>query len=181
MELVQPLEPVEATLAELDALPDDGQRYELIDGFVFVTPAPLPIHQWAVRRLIQVVDRVCPEDLVWLPSPVDFRPGGPRSFQSDLVICRPEDIGASAIEGAPTLVIEVLSRSTRFADLFVKRNAYATAGVPHYWIVDPERESLLVLELETGQYVERHHAKGHEVLKLERPFPVRVVPAELVS
>lgn len=180
MGLVQPLEPVEATLAELDALPDDGQRYELIDGFLAVTPAPLTIHQRAVMRLIRMLDRACPDDLELFTAPTDFRPGGPRSFQPDLLICRPADVGPKAIEGTPALTVEVLSPSSRFLDLYVKRRAYAEAGVPAYWIIDPERPSLTVLELDGTHYVERHVVKASDVVTVHRPFPVRIMPAKLV-
>jgi Uma2 family endonuclease len=79
------------------------------------------------------------------------------------------------------LAVEVLSPSTRRKDLFLKRSKYQDAGVVSYWIVDPEAPSVTALELINGHYVVVGEASGDEVLTLERPFPVLVVPSSLVG
>jgi len=68
------LEPGQFTLADLDALPDDGMRYELVDGQLLVTPAPLPIHQRVVMQLGVRLEISCPEELEVFSAPFDFRP-----------------------------------------------------------------------------------------------------------
>jgi Uma2 family endonuclease len=78
------------------------------------------------------------------------------------------------------LAVEILSPSTRTTDLILKRDLYERAGVASYWILDPEDAVLTVLELVSGRYVERVVVKDEEVFEAELPFPVRIVPAELV-
>ena len=77
------------------------------------------------------------------------------------------------------LAVEILSPSTRAKDLLKKRRLYEETGVGSYWIFEPEEAVLTVPELESGRCVE-HTFKDDEVVEAERPFPVRIVPAELV-
>ncbi len=120
MGAVRTLEPGEFTLADLDALPDDGMRYELVDGTLLVTPAPLPIHQTAVLQLGSRLLAVCPPDLAVFVAPVDFRPTEHKSLQPDVLVCRQQDVGPSAIDFL-LLAVEVLSPATRSKDLVWKR------------------------------------------------------------
>jgi Uma2 family endonuclease len=85
------------------------------------------------------------------------------------------------VEGAPVLVVEVLSPSTRSIDLGTKRLAYEAAGVPAYWLVDPEVPSLTVLELDAGRYVERATVTGDDAFHADFPFAVTVIPARLLD
>ncbi|GAA1601628.1 Uma2 family endonuclease [Kribbella sancticallisti] len=180
MGAVQTLEPGEFTLADLDALPEDGMRYELVDGTLLVTPAPLPIHQTAVLQLGSRLLAACPPDLNVFVAPVDFRPDEHKSLQPDVLVCRREDVGPKSI-GHLLLAVEILSPATRSKDLVWKRLAYQESGVASYWIFDPEDEVLTVLELVDGRYVERAVVKGDDVFEAVVPFVVRVVPGELVS
>jgi Uma2 family endonuclease len=82
---------------------------------------------------------------------------------------------------APLLAAEVLSPGTRSIDLGAKRLAYAAGGVPHYWVIDPYRPSLVAWRLgETGDYREVAVIEGDESFAATEPVPVTVVPAELV-
>lgn len=180
MGAVQPLEPGEFTLADLDAMPDDGMRYELVDGTLLVTPSPLPIHQDAVLQLAARLLGVCPPGLKVFVAPMDFQPDGHKSLQPDVLVCRREDVGQKAIARL-LLAVEILSPATRSKDLVWKRLAYEQSGVGSYWMFDPVAEVLTVLELEDGRYVERAVAKAEEAFEAELPFPVRIVPAELVG
>jgi Uma2 family endonuclease len=180
MGAVQPLEPGEFTLADLDAMPDDGMRYELVDGTLLVTPSPLPIHQDAVLQLAARLLARCLPDLKVFIAPMDFQPDGHKSLQPDVLVCRRVDVGRKAIAHL-LLAVEVLSPATRSKDLVWKRLAYEQSGVGSYWIFDPEAEVLTVLELEDGRYVERTVVKAEDAFEAELPFPVRIVPAELVG
>ena len=114
-------------------------------------------------------------------APFDFRPTNRRwSLQPDLLVCRCEDVGPKGVERPLLLAVEVLSPSTRSTDLLLKRGLYEQAGVASYWIFEPEAAVLTVLELVSGRYIERAVVKDDEVFEAELPFPVRVVPAELV-
>lgn len=177
---VQTLEPGDYTLADLDTQPDDGRRRELVDGMLLVTPAPLAIHQRAVFELGFRLRLVCPDDLEILAAPFDYRPTSERSLQPDLLVCRQEDVGPRWIERPLLLAVEILSPSTRMKDLLLQRGIYEQAGVASYWTFDPEGEVLTVLELSDGRYVERAVVKGSDTFEAELPFPVRIVPAELV-
>lgn len=180
METVQPLEPGKYTVADLDARSDDGMRYELIDGQMLVTPAPIPLHQTAVLRLCCALESGCPAEYCVFPAPLDYRPTSKRSLQPDVMVVRRQDVGPTYIQKPPLLLVEVLSPSTRSTDLILKRGLYQDAGVPSYWLFDPAAEELTVLELENGVYVERARVKGEDVFEATTPFAVRVVPADLV-
>ena len=180
MGYVETLEPGHFTLADLEALPDDGNRYEVVDGMLLVTPAPLPLHQTAVLELAVALRARCPEDLKVFVAPVDFRPTPARSVQPDVLVCRRTDVGQRTIEKPLLLAVEVLSQSTSLADRVLKRRLYEQAGVTSYWIFDPAEEELTVLELQGDVYVERAVVTGKDAFEADLPFPVRVVPADLV-
>lgn len=181
MLLMRTLEPGQFTVADLDDLPDDGMRYELVDGQLLVTPAPLPIHQRVVVQLTVRLEASCPEEFEVFVAPFDFRPTTGRSVQPDVLVCHCEDVGPKGVERRPLLLaVEVLSSSTRMTDLLLKRAIYEEAGVASYWIFDPDAEILTVLELADGRYVERAVVKGDDPFDAQLPFPVRVVPSELL-
>lgn len=75
----------------------------------------------------------------------------------------------------------MLSPSTRRVDLLLKRDRLQSAGAASYWLVDPAGPSVLVLELQDGVYVEVAHVRGDEAALVTRPFPVRLVPSELLE
>ncbi|MFG1909356.1 Uma2 family endonuclease [Kribbella sp. NPDC048928] len=176
---VEPIEQRKLTLAEFDALPDDGERRELLDGGVLVTPSPPAIHQRAAYQFAIRLQPVCPEAFEVFFAPFDYRPDDRTSLQPDLLVCRAEDVEADGIRRALLLAVEILSPSTRAKDLLKKRRLYEAGGVGSYWIFEPEEAVLTVLEVENGRYVEETY-QGDEVFEARRPFPVRVVPAELV-
>ncbi|ABU58855.1 Uma2 family endonuclease [Roseiflexus castenholzii] len=131
------------------ALPDDGNRYEVIDGVLFVTPAPSFFHQWIVRQivllLVEQIDRLGIGLTAW--APIGVRMPGCDPVQPDIVVVRNEDrsmIYDRRINGVPALIVEVLSPSNPETDTEIKRAAYARAGLPEYWIVRPAERDVLV-------------------------------------
>ena len=142
--------------------PDDRLKMELDDGELYVMPRPRIAHQGAQSRLVQfflnhydALDdppfEVYADVIIALPSEL------PRLFAPDLaVILRSNDavVGERMIEGAPDIVAEILS-SDRNRDLVRKRQVYAEAGIPEYWIFDDNNKTVLPLELRGGVYVER--------------------------
>jgi Uma2 family endonuclease len=170
--------PRKLTLAQFDALPDDGMRHELLDGRHLVTPGPKEEHQRAAGVCNAWLLRACPDDMEVFFAPFDFRPNGKTSLQPDLMVFRYEDTEDGGVRRSLILVVEILSPSTRSVDLVMKRRAYQKAGVSSYWIIDPDAFVLTVLELADGQYVERTF-KDDEVFEAERPFPVKITPGEL--
>ena len=178
---VQTIHPGEFTFDDLDAMPDDGLQYELVDGMLLVTPAPFPVHQRVVTRLVVRLSANCPAELEAFVAPLDFRPTDRRSLQPDVLVVRREDIGPKNIQRPLVLAVEVLSRSTRSKDLLLKRQLYADAAIPRYWIFDPQTPSLTVLRLDGDKYVEDVVVSGTEVYETDLPYHVRIVPEEIVS
>jgi len=169
------------TVADLAELPDDGNQYEILDGMLLVTPAPVVRHQVAALRLAVLLDNARREGLSVLIAPVDWQPEKSTSLQPDVLVVRDLDLDAANITAPPELVVEVLSPSTRRKDLLLKRSRYEEAGIPSYWIVDPKEPSLVALELQDGVYTEAARATGGETLDLSLPFPVRITPGALVT
>lgn len=144
-------------------LPDDGRRYEVIRGHLYVTPAPVYTHQFAVTQLARLLcNRAAERDLgVLLVAPFDIRlPDGIADpVQPDLVFFlaghEPRD-GDKNFQGSPDLVIEVLSPGTSRRDRTIKLDSYRDARVPEAWPVDPRTRTIVLYGLtEDGRYAER--------------------------
>ena len=177
---VMPRTGEEWTVDDLDHVPDDGLQYELLDGLLLVTPAPSYLHQRAVGRLYRLLDDACPPGHEVFLAPADWRPDRRTSLQPDLLVVRSEDVGEQAVTAPLVLAVEVLSPSTRRKDQLLKRSKYEEAGVGSYWLVDPLAPSVLALDLAGGRYVTAGEARGDTALRLGHPFPLTVVPAQLV-
>jgi Uma2 family endonuclease len=168
------------TVADLDRLPDDGRRYELLDGGLIVSPRPGMIHQFVGSRLFLALNSACPVDLC-----VMYEPGvelGPQTeFAPDLVVIRMDQVEGAKMVEPPMLVVEIRSPSTALVDLNRKKDAYARFGVPSYWIVDPDPAGpeFTIFELQDGKYF--LEAKTTEPFITARPFPVSIAPASLTS
>ncbi len=143
-------------------LPADENRYEIIEGVLYVTAAPIYDHQFSVFALASELHVfVQPRDLgVVLGAPFDVRlPGIANPVQPDIVFFRTGNTpvaGDSSFTGVPDLIVEVLSPGTSRLDQHVKFAAYEKAGVPEYWLADPKTRSITVFTLsaKTGEYEE---------------------------
>jgi len=137
------------TLEELHALPEDGNKYELLHGELLVTPAPTDGHETIAARLTRQLDPfVAAQGLgyVYRPRAV-MRVGRDTELEPDLMIRQPHpDIGGGSWDTAPLpiLVVEILSRGTRAIDLGRKRVFYLSAGVAEYWVVDGDARTITV-------------------------------------
>ena len=154
------------TYEDYAELPDDGNRYEILDGEIFVTPPPPLRHQRVLANLQFELTRHVREHGLGeiLPAPVDLilalaTQSDPDSrttiAQPDLLFLgksRGTIVTERAIESAPDLVVEILSPSTTRKDRTTKAGLYARFGVPHYWIVDPDARTLELYELEGESY-----------------------------
>ncbi|MGC0143958.1 Uma2 family endonuclease [Pseudactinotalea sp. Z1732] len=170
----------EWTVDDLDLLPDDGLQYELLDGLLLVSPAPAPLHQRVITRLLLLLHAACPPGYEIFPAPLDWRPDPRTSLQPDLLIVRNEDVGEHHVSAPLALAVEVLSPATRRKDQVLKRSKYEDAGVRSYWIIDPAEPSVLALDLTDASYSTTAHVSGTERAELEVPFRIGVVPADLV-
>ncbi|GAA1116879.1 Uma2 family endonuclease [Kribbella jejuensis] len=177
------LEPPGAPLtrADLDRMPDDGRRHELVDGVLLVTPAPAIRHQIIAGNLNDVLRRACPAEFLVLFAPVDVVLAADTVLEPDLVVAPRDAFTERDLPGPPLLAVEVLSPSTRRFDVMVKFSRLEAAGCPAYWVVDPDTPSLIAWELQDGAYVQVAKATGDEAAHLTSPFEVTVVPADLLS
>ena len=133
------------TRDEVLALPDDGNRYELFDGQLLVTPAPAGLHQVAVMFLWKALEPyVRATRLGWVMSaPADLQLGGKHLSQPDLFVMPSLPLSRDWAEFPdPILVIEVLSPSTAQQDRFIKRRRFQRRGIPEYWIVDLDARAI---------------------------------------
>lgn len=140
------------TYDEYARLPDDGNRYEVVAGEVCLTPSPRPQHQRALVPLIASIEAFNQEHSLGTlyPGPIDVLFAPTDYLVPDLVFVRAERAGivtSRGVEGAPDLVVEVISPSTAMRDRGSKRERYAHFGVPLYWIVDLERGHVEVYRL----------------------------------
>jgi Uma2 family endonuclease len=145
------------TYEDFCALPDDGLRYEVVDGLLFAEPSPRRAHQEAVGNLFAILHaHVRAHDLgkVYV-APFDVILDPKTTVEPDLVFVvkdRLDIVAERGVEAAPDLLVEVLSPGTARRDRVRKLNAYARHGVRHYWLVDPEAKTLEAFELVEGAY-----------------------------
>ncbi len=138
------------TIADLDAMPDDGRRYELIGGAIVVTPAPGTHHQRGSRKLQRMLEDSCPPRHEVFDAPVNFDlPGGHR-VEPDLVVAPFASVADIAITPPVFLVVEFISPGSRRHDLVTKRGLYAEAGIEHYWVLDRRDRSFTAFVLPNG-------------------------------
>lgn len=171
----------EWTVDDLVGTPDDGMRYELVDGVLLVSAAPSNLHQIVLGELYAAVRAACPAQARVMLAPTAYEPTRRRSLQPDLLVARRSDVGDRPISAPLLLAVEVLSPSTRSVDLLLKRGVYAESGVDAYWVVDPVVPSVQAWRLVDGDWVDAGSAMGDEVLRLEHPFPVELVPSALLD
>lgn len=143
--------------ADLELIPPDHNRYEIVDGELFVTPSPRTLHQIIVGNLhtdLMIYVRlnkvgkafVAPLDVVFTSSTV---------LIPDIIFVssdRLNVVGEKNISGAPDLVVEVISDSSRRLDREVKLKQYALYGVAEFWLIDPDGRTIEVFRLSNGVY-----------------------------
>src|SRR5487761_1412833 len=167
------------TVEDLDRMPDDGHRYELLDGTLIVSPAPGLPHQGVVAMLIHILQLACPRELIVFPN-VGVQMAPASALEPDVVVARRGESGAR-LTSTPLLVAEILSPDSALRDLNLKKAAYQRFGVPSYWVIDLDRPGLRAFELAGDAYAEVACVTGGDPFLARRPFDVQVVPARLVA
>ena len=166
------------TLADLAALPDDGMRYELVDGTLLVSAAPSKVHQRVLGNLHLLLRDACPPELEVFLAPTDYQPTSTRSLQPDLLVVRRDDPGEAAVTTPLALAVEVLSPSSRSIDVVLKRALYEQAGVEQYWVVDPHEPAVTIWTRRDGRFGEPLVVTGEAAV--DGPVPVVLEPRDLV-
>ena len=169
------------TAADLGRLPDDGHRYEIVDGVLLVNAAPVPRHQRVSALLWKQLDAHCPDDLWAMAAPLDVVLADDTVVQPDLLVAPRASFGASNLRIPPLLVVEVLSPGTRLVDLNLKKDRYERAGIASYWVVDPDALRLTAHEIVDGRYVVVADVSGAEAWTAAQPFAVTITPGSLLD
>jgi Uma2 family endonuclease len=166
------------TAADLHALPDDGLRHELIDGSLIVSPSPTTSHNLIARWVARELEDSCP-DKKWVVGTDQSASINERNEpRPDIVVLRTEHMTRSPFPIVDaSLVVEVVSPNSGLRDTELKRVAYARAGVPAYWIIDPDEGkgviSLAELRLDGKAYRYETHYTAN-VFETMHPWPVRI-------
>jgi Uma2 family endonuclease len=171
----------EWTVEDLETLPDDGMRYEIIDGILQVSPSPVTAHQRAVLRLAVAFTAACPPGFEVFVAPLDWQPDRRTSLEPDVLVVPKDAIGPKNISGTPALVVEVLSPSTARIDRMLKFSRYAEGGIGQYWIVDPAVPSIQTYSLRGETYELIAEGVDAEQVSGVAPMMVTVSPASLIA
>ena len=163
------------TVDDLASLPKD-LRYELIDGRLIVSPSPTPLHQDLAVRLLLALEATCPPDLM-VATDCSLRIDARREPRPDVVVIDRKSVNVSPVPvEAAVLAIEVVSPDSTIRDLHSKPQMLATAGLPHYWVLDPFHTEGIVLAVfrlgENGQY--SLLTETGQVFSTDVPFPVTI-------
>lgn len=165
------------TSEDRSALPEDGHRYEIIDGVLYRMDAPSTAHQGSssafVGYLMMFVQFKDLGRVFHAPCDVELPNTPPDIVQPDVLVVLRDNLGIitpARIRGAPDLVVEIASPGTASYDRRKKRDAYERAGVSEYWLADPRHKTVEVLWLVNGSYSTIGVFEGAATL------PSRVVP-----
>jgi Uma2 family endonuclease len=165
------------TTDDLDELPDDGYRYELMDGVLIASPSPTFRHQKLGSRLESALDETCPDEWA-VAQGVEVRINRRRSFTPDVLVVTAEATARDPAKFEPhevLLVIEIVSPGSVTMDRVAKPTIYAQAGIPFYWRV--ERDAGIVVhtyELDRDGEVYAPTGVFDKMIEIDRPWPIRV-------
>jgi Uma2 family endonuclease len=180
---VWPWEDRPLTVEDLLRLPDDGNRYELVDGVLEVSPPPLNGHNRVTHRLEFILELHLRPGLEVLAG-TGVNLAEDRHRIPDVIVVHSEWVDpASFVENPPLLAVEVATNSTRRRDRTVKKREYEAFGIQSYWIIEPDiaHPSLTAYELKDGRYEQIALVADSEAFKAELPFPVTIIPRLLVG
>jgi Uma2 family endonuclease len=157
MPLALPTTSLKLTYEDFLGFPEDGRRHELLDGEHTVTPAPASWHQWVSANLHLLLGLYAHQHRLGrvFAAPIDVVLSDVDVVEPDLLFVTEERLGivtAAHLDGAPDLVVEILSPGTRRRDEITKRHLYERYGVAEYWLVDPELLTVQVFRRVAGRY-----------------------------
>ncbi|WP_422744440.1 Uma2 family endonuclease [Micromonospora sp. WMMD754] len=169
------------TVDDLQDLPQDGQDYEIFDGSLLVSPHADVRHGAIANRLRRLLDRQAPAGLL-VGQDVGVSAKRSSYFVPDVFVAYEEALergGAALAPADVLLVVEVVSPGNAGRDLVLKRHEYGVAGIPHYWLVEPRKQTLTVLEHVGAGYREATVLSAAEVHRTDRPFPLVLPIADI--
>jgi Uma2 family endonuclease len=169
-------------------MPDDGYRYEVLDGTLYRSGIPSVFHQWLSQLLVELVGRPAwlEEWAYYFTAPVGLLMPGGTPVQPDFCLIRRDRasmIYDKRIRGVPDLIAEILSPSNSDYDTDTKRHLYARAGLPEYWIVRPATRDLLCYwqpDPTLGDYTQVRHIPADGTLD-SPTLPIHLTIADLFA
>jgi Uma2 family endonuclease len=168
------------TYEDYRLLPEDGKRYELMEGELFVSPAPSTRHQTVSRRLqFALMDALERPGLAQVfNAPTDLLLSSTTVVQPDLIVIgagRASNVTERAVEGVPDAVVEILSPWSLDRDQHIKLRIYQQFAIPEYWVVDPDHGLIVIHRLDQGSYGIRARYDRSSILDSPE-FPTLRVP-----
>ncbi|MFF5175248.1 Uma2 family endonuclease [Micromonospora sp. NPDC000089] len=168
----------EWTTDDLDALPDDGRRRELLDGVLLMSPSPTRMHQSIAGLLMVALDDDCPDGYD-VTQAVGVRINRTRSFIPDVLVTTAAAAAREPSRYEPhevVLAVEIASPSTRSIDRVLKPALYAQAGIPFYWRIEIEDEGIVVYTYKIDPVHEVYTETGRwtKYVDTGEPFPVNL-------
>ncbi|MDG4815552.1 Uma2 family endonuclease [Micromonospora sp. WMMD956] len=171
------------TTDDLDGMPEDGRRRELLDGVLLLSPSPTRIHQTIAMRLGVALEEECPDEYD-VTQGVEVRINRTRCFIPDVLVTTAEAARRSPSRYAPhevVLAVEVVSPSTRSIDRVLKPALYAQAGIPFYWRIETGDGELVVHTHRIDPVDEVYTETGRwtKFVDTGEPFPVNLSIARI--
>jgi Uma2 family endonuclease len=178
-----PATPYTWTYSEYARFPDDGNRYEVIDGEVLVTPSPSPMHQEVVARVLMALREYVARHALGIVLPdVDVLFATGHFLRPDIVFVpadRRDGISDRGIEVPPGLIVEIQSPTSSSIDRVKKPRRYGDFGVPEYWVLDPVAREALIWRFGEGAREPQRHTGSFEWLPDGAPAALVLNPAAL--
>ncbi|MEV4705989.1 Uma2 family endonuclease [Actinoplanes sp. NPDC049316] len=170
------------TTDDLDALPDDGFRRELLDGVLLASPSPTDIHQVIAARLVVALEDGCPEDL-HVTQAVEIRINPRRSFIPHVLVTTDEAASRGGRFYTPeevVLAVEIVSPTSQSMDRVMKPALYAKAGIPHYWLVETQGGlEVQTYRLDPEDEVYHPSRTFSETIEIDEPWRIEIPVARL--
>lgn len=162
-------EALKFTYSDYLLLPDNGKRYEILEGELLMSPAPNAKHQTTLIRLVRILSAYVEKNILGqvFIAPFDVVISKNDVVQPDLIFIPTKNefkIKSSHMEGAPDLVVEIVSPGSAQRDRIIKRKIYALHGVKEFWLVHPEKEQIQILRLEKGDFKRIAELKREDIL-----------------
>lgn len=172
------------TTDDLDAMPEDGRRRELIDGVLHTPPTPHHSHQTMAGLLMARLHATCPAELD-VTQAVEVRINRQRSLIPDAMVVDAAAAAKNPARYAPSevvLAIEIVSPTSKAIDRVLKPALYAEAGIPYYWRIEPGDPTIVhtcALDLSTGLY--RQTGEYSSLVEVDVPWAISIPISEITS
>jgi Uma2 family endonuclease len=170
------------TVDDLDALPEDGVRRELIDGALHVSPSPTSVHQVIAAYLLVALDQSCPDDL-FVSQSNDVQLSPRRLFIPDVLVttfAAASRRAGSFMADEVVLAVEIVSPGSQSMDRVLKPALYAKAGIPNYWLIETDGDiTVHTFRLDSAADVYEPSGSFTDVIRTDSPWSLEIPIAGL--